>query len=82
VRFYLSERPLLVNDLLHVVSAKVDHSRVVSIARDTNLLALIKPYLISVQSENLAAVNEALNELYSEEEDYESLRVCLSLHFV
>lgn len=74
VRFYLSEHPLLANDLLHVVSAKVDHTKVVSVAREMNLLALIKPYLTSVQSENVAAVNEALNELYIEEEDYDSLK--------
>lgn len=34
----------------------------------------MKSYLESVQSSNLHAVNEALNELYIEEEDYERLR--------
>jgi clathrin heavy chain len=74
VRFYLSEHPLLANDLLHVVSSKVDHTKVVSVAREMNLLALVKPYLTAVQSENVAAVNEALNELYIEEEDYDALK--------
>lgn len=34
----------------------------------------MKSYLESVQSSNLHAVNEALNELYIEEEDFERLR--------
>lgn len=35
------------------------------------------PYLKAVQKENLSAVNEALNELYVEDEDYEMLRQSL-----
>jgi len=54
--------------------ARVDHSRVVSIVRKMNQLPLVKEYLIAVQDRNITAVNEALNELYVEEEDYESLR--------
>lgn len=37
-------------------------------------LPLVKPYMQAVQSSNLSAVNEALNELYIEEEDHEMLR--------
>jgi clathrin heavy chain len=37
-------------------------------------LPLVKPYMQAVQSSNLSAVNEALNELYIEEEDYDMLR--------
>jgi clathrin heavy chain len=37
-------------------------------------LPLVKPYMQAVQHSNLSAVNEALNELYIEEEDYETLR--------
>jgi len=54
--------------------ARVDHSRVVSIVRKTNQLPLVKEYLVAVQEKNISAVNEALNELYVEEEDFESLR--------
>jgi len=74
VQFYLSEHPLLVNDLMVPMVARVDHSRVVSIVRKMNQLPLVKEYLIAVQEKNITAVNEALNELYVEEEDYESLR--------
>ena len=41
---------------------------------DDSALLLIQPYLKDVQKKNLSAVNEALNELYIEDEDYESLR--------
>ncbi len=37
-------------------------------------VALVKGYLQGVQKENIAEVNEALNALYVEEEDYDALR--------
>jgi clathrin heavy chain len=37
-------------------------------------IPLIKSYLVAVQSRNIEAVNNALNELYMEEEDYKSLK--------
>lgn len=40
----------------------------------TGQIALITPFLKSVQAQNISAVNEALNEIYLENEDYESLR--------
>jgi clathrin heavy chain len=40
----------------------------------TGHIALIAPFLKSVQSQNISAVNEALNEIYLENEDFESLR--------
>jgi len=77
VQFYISEHPLLVNDLLGAVSNRVDHARVVGIARKMFHLPLIKGYLVAVQEKNVTAVNEALNELYIEEEDFESLRTSI-----
>lgn len=59
---------------LQVVEARVDHSRVVHIMRRAGQLPLVKDYLVSVQKNNLAAVNEAVNELLVEEEDWEGLR--------
>lgn len=41
---------------------------------------LVKPYMIAVQSNNVSAVNEALNGIYVEEEDYERLRESIELH--
>ncbi|MFQ6640498.1 hypothetical protein Gotur_014561 [Gossypium turneri] len=36
--------------------------------------------MVSVQSNNVSAVNEALNEIYVEEEDYDRLRESIDLH--
>lgn len=36
-----------------------------------NQLKLVKPYLRSVQSHNNKSVNEALNDLLTEEEDFQ-----------
>ncbi|KAJ3294084.1 hypothetical protein HK104_003936 [Borealophlyctis nickersoniae] len=74
LRFYLDEQPLLINDLLTVMTPRVDHTRVVQMFQKTNNLPLIKPYLIAVQQANNQAVNNAYNELLIEEEDYKSLR--------
>jgi clathrin heavy chain len=75
VDFYLSEQPKRVNELLQSLVTRYDHTAVVERARRRNVVALIKPYLVLVQKDNdIAAVNEALNELYVEEGDHESLR--------
>lgn len=36
--------------------------------------------MVAVQSNNVSAVNEALNEIYVEEEDYERLRESIDYH--
>lgn len=36
--------------------------------------------MVAVQSSNVSAVNEALNEIYVEEEDYDRLRESIDLH--
>merc|ERR1719215_562446 len=53
---------------------KVDHARVVQQVRKAQQLPLILPYLKQVQQLDIAPVNEALNELYVEGEQYEELR--------
>jgi len=79
VHFYLQEEhPDLINDMLHVLSLRVDHTRVVYIMRKaagTNHLS--KPYMVAVQSYNVAAVNEALNEIYV---DSDRLRESVDMH--
>ncbi|KAI8903541.1 hypothetical protein EDD86DRAFT_242981 [Gorgonomyces haynaldii] len=74
LKFYLEEQPLMINDLLVVLTPKIDHTRVVQVFQKTNNLPLIKPYLIAVQKINNLAVNNAYNELLIEEEDFKSLR--------
>ncbi|KAK7861494.1 clathrin heavy chain 1 [Quercus suber] len=80
VHFYLQEHPDLINDLLNVLALRVDHTRVVDIMRKAGHLHLVKPYMVAVQSNNVAAVNEALNGIYVEEEDYDRLRESIDLH--
>ncbi|RKP27400.1 armadillo-type protein, partial [Syncephalis pseudoplumigaleata] len=74
LRFYLEEQPMLINDLLTVLTPRIDHTRVVKLLEKSDNIPLIKPYLTSVQSTNNAAVNTAYNELLIEEEDYKLLR--------
>ena len=74
VQFYLEEHPLSVNDLLSVLATKIDHARCINLVRRLGHLPIIKPYLLSVQSENNLAVNNAVNDLYFEEEDFVNLK--------
>lgn len=74
LRFYLDEHPLLVNDLLQSVSPKIDYDRIVQLFKQWGHLILIKQYLQSVQQVNNFSINDALNELYIEEEDFNSLK--------
>merc|ERR1712060_256016 len=74
VQFYLDEQPMQVNSLLNTIMAKVDHARAVQQGRKAGHLPLILPYLKAAQQHNIAAVNEAINELYIEGEQYDELR--------
>ncbi len=65
---------MLINDLLVVMTPRVDHTRVVQMFTKTDNLPLIKPYLIAAQQANNKAINTAYNELLIEEEDFKSLR--------
>ncbi|KAG4993492.1 hypothetical protein JHK86_030319 [Glycine max] len=80
VHFYLKEHPDIMNDMLNVIALRVDHTRVLDIMRKAGHLRLVKPYMVAVQSNNVSAVNEALNEIYAEEEDYDRLRESIDLH--
>lgn len=57
-----------------MLESRVDHTRVVLLLRKTDNLPLVKDYLLSVQKTNLAAVNEAVNELLVEEDNFEVRR--------
>ncbi|KAJ0733343.1 putative tetratricopeptide-like helical domain superfamily [Helianthus annuus] len=80
VHFYLQEHPDLINDVLNVLALCVDHTRVVDIMRKAGQLPLAKPYIVAVQSNNVFAVNEALNEIYVEDEDYDRLHESIDVH--
>ncbi len=78
ITFYLAEQPMLINELLIAIAPKLDLTKTVSVLKPA--LALVEKFLRNVQSNNVPAVNEALNELYLEAEDYESLRASVSDH--
>ncbi|KAJ8957926.1 hypothetical protein NQ318_001923 [Aromia moschata] len=77
IQFYLDYKPLLLNDLLLVLAPRMDHTRAVSFFAKTNHLQLVKSYLRSVQNLNNKAINEALNSLLIEEEDFQGLRTSI-----
>jgi len=77
IQFYLDYKPMLLNDLLLVLAPRLDHTRTVNYFSKTNHLQLVKPYLRSVQNLNNKAVNEALNGLLIDEEDYNGLKTSI-----
>lgn len=80
INFYLEQHPLELTRLLQVLTPNLDHARVVHQLRKTNNLPLVVEYLKDVQKENLSAVNEALNEVLVDEEDYVALRDSIDGH--
>merc|ERR1719399_1887314 len=73
IDFYLAQQPLMLNDLLTVMSPKIDHVRVIQVMRKAGNIALVKPYLLATQPSNIKEVNDALYELYVQDEDHEAL---------
>ncbi|KAI8065286.1 hypothetical protein BC940DRAFT_334946 [Gongronella butleri] len=80
LKFYLNQHPMLLNDLLAVLAPRINHTRVVQFFEKSDNIPLIKSYLLSVQQVNNKAVNAALNDLFIEEEDHDSLRDSLDHH--
>jgi len=78
ITFYLEWSPLQINELLSVLSQRVDHVRVVHQMRKVGHLPLIKPHLLNTQPLNIKEVNDALYELYVQEEDHEALKAGVS----
>ncbi|KAF1815694.1 clathrin heavy chain [Eremomyces bilateralis CBS 781.70] len=74
VNFYLEQQPPLLTDLLQVLTPRIDVNRVVRMFEKSDNIPLIKPFLMSVQSQNKKAVNHAIHDLLIEEEDYKTLR--------
>jgi len=77
IQFYVEYKPLLLNDILLVLAPRMDHTRSVAYFTRTGHLQLVKPYLRSVQALNNKAINEALNGLLIDEEDYQGLRTSI-----
>ncbi|EQL38694.1 clathrin heavy chain [Blastomyces dermatitidis ATCC 26199] len=74
LNFYLQEQPLLLTDLLQALTPRIDVNRVVRMFEKSDNIPLIKPFLLNVQPQNKKAVNNAINDLLIEEEDYKTLR--------
>jgi len=74
IKFYVNEQPQLLNDMLKVIANKLDLSTCVFELKNLNVTAMALPFLKSVQSNNNFDVNEALNCIYVDESDPESLK--------
>lgn len=68
------------NDLLNILQKKIDLVKCVQHMKRTGYIALIEPFLKKVQYLNVGVVNEALNEIYLEKQDYKSLRLSIQNH--
>lgn len=78
--FYLQEQPLLITDLLQALTPRIDVNRVVRLFKSSDNVPMIKPFMLNVQSQNKRAVNDTINELLIEEEDYKTLRDSVDNH--
>ncbi|KAI6324551.1 hypothetical protein MCOR14_004879 [Pyricularia oryzae] len=74
INFYLEQHPSLLTDLLQALTPRIDVNRVVRMFQKSDNLPLIKPFLLNVQTQNKRIVNDAINDLLIEEEDYKTLR--------
>lgn len=80
IRFYIDEHPGSLNELLSAVGGRLDHRRIIEIARETSTLPLIKGFLQKSQEANVQVINEALNDVLIEEEDYNALRTSIETY--
>ena len=74
ITFYMQQHPSLLTDLLQALTPRIDVNRVVKLFQKNDDLPLIKPFLLNVQTQNKRIVNDAINDLLIEEEDYKTLR--------
>ena len=74
ILFYLEEEPMLLNKMLIHMKEKLDISKAVEVVQKTGHINLIEDFLKIVAPQNNATVNEALNNIYLEKQDYESMR--------
>ncbi|KAK7940789.1 uncharacterized protein PG986_013176 [Apiospora aurea] len=74
INFYLEQHPSLITDLLQALTPRIDVNRVVKMFQKSDNLPLIKPFLLNVQTQNKRTVNDAINDLLIEEEDYKTLK--------
>lgn len=74
LQFYIDEEPLYLNDFLKEMTQKLDFGRVCKIVQSNNCLMLVLDWLKFVQPQNNTVVNDVLNNLYLQAQDFVSLR--------
>ncbi|KAG5489303.1 hypothetical protein GH5_00170 [Leishmania sp. Ghana 2012 LV757] len=74
IGFYLKTHPDLLNDFLSSIFKRVDPERVMVETQRLAPIHVIRTFLEAAQERNVKKVNEALNDLYIEEEDFKALR--------
>jgi len=91
VEFYYYQHPLLLTDVLLESEKKIDASRVVFKVRqfnaaannnisNTTSCALILKYLLHIQHNDVSVVNDAIHEVFIEEENFTALRTSIEEH--
>lgn len=80
ITFYLQNHPELTHDYLTHVLKKVDPERVMLMVGKVAPLHVIRPYLETVQERNIKKVNECLNAMFVEEENFAALRKSVDSH--
>eukprot|EP00033_Pygsuia_biforma_P002851 GCRY01003145.1.p1 GENE.GCRY01003145.1~~GCRY01003145.1.p1 ORF type:complete len:1173 (+),score=154.15 GCRY01003145.1:458-3520(+) len=78
LEFYVFFKPELLNDFLYSVSTKIDLNRLVDLAHRYECRTLLVPFFKSVQNSNAKTVNETLNTIFIEEEDFNALASSVS----
>lgn len=74
IYFYLREQPMMLNDMLVAIANKLDLPKTVEVLKNTGYIALAQDFLKHVQTHNISAVNEALNDILLENGDHQGLR--------
>ena len=80
ITFYLQNHPDMAHDYLTSVIKKVDPERVMLMVGKVTSLNVIRPYLETVQERNIKKVNESLNAMFVEEENFSALRKSVDHH--
>jgi len=75
IKFYLQYFPSKTVELLTSISTRLEPARVVNVVQKLGHLPVVKKYLEQIQEKDIREVNNALHDLYIEEEDFDSLRV-------
>ncbi|ESS68039.1 clathrin heavy chain [Trypanosoma cruzi Dm28c] len=74
IPFYIQTNPQLLDDFLTSMFKTLDPERVLLEVKKLAPVHFIRQYLESAQERNSRRVNEAINKLYMEEEDFTALR--------